>query len=58
LDLKIADLIKDEPILKTARKEAIDILEDSEKFNAPENDNIRRELVRREQKSTDWSSIS
>jgi len=58
LDLKIADLIKDEPILKAARKEAIQILDDSESFNAAENDNIRRELIRREQKSTDWSAIS
>lgn len=58
LDLKIADLIKDEPILKVARKEAINLLDDSEKFNASENSNLRRELLRREQKSTDWSDIS
>lgn len=58
LDLKIADLVKDEPILKAARKEAIHLLDDSENFNAPKNENIRRELLRREQKSTDWSAIS
>lgn len=58
LDLKIADLIKDEPILKAARKEAIELLDDTERFNAPENEPIRRELMRREQKSTDWSEIS
>jgi len=58
LDLKIADLIKDEPILKAARNEAIELLEDSEKFHSPINDPIRRELARREQSSTDWSDIS
>lgn len=58
LDLKIADLIKDEPILKVARKEAIELLEDSKKFQSPINDPIRRELARREQKTTDWSEIS
>jgi ATP-dependent DNA helicase RecG len=58
LDLKIADLIKDEPILKAARKEAIELLDDLERFNAPENESLRRELQRREQKKTDWSEIS
>jgi ATP-dependent DNA helicase RecG len=58
LDLKIADLIKDEPILKAARNEAIELLEDSVKFHSPINDPIRRELARREQRSTDWSDIS
>ncbi len=58
LDLKIADLIRDEPILKAARNEAIELLEDSEKFHSPINDPIRRELARREQKSADWSDIS
>ncbi len=58
LDLKIADLIKDEAILKAARKEAITILEDSEIYNAPKNNMIIRELGRREHKSTNWSDIS
>lgn len=58
LDLKIADLIKDEPILKVARQEAIKLLDDSEKFNSKENEPIKKELMRREQKSTDWSEIS
>ena len=58
LELKIADLIKDEPILKVARSEAIDLLDDYEKFNSSANEPIRRELMRREQKSTDWSDIS
>lgn len=58
LDLKIADLIKDEAILKAARKEAIAILEDSEVYNAPKNAPIIRELGRRERKSTNWSDIS
>lgn len=58
LDLKIADLIKDEAILKAARQEAIAILEDSEIYNAPENSAIIRELGRREHKTSNWSDIS
>lgn len=58
LDLKIADLIKDEFILKAAREEAISLLEDSEKFNSEANEPIKRELLRREKQLTDWSEIS
>jgi len=58
LDLKIADLIKDEAILKAARLEAIALLENAQVYNAPENAPIIRELGRREHKSTNWSDIS
>lgn len=58
LDLKIADLIKDEAILKAARKEAIELLETPNTFEQPQNQPIFRELTSRERKSTDWSSIS
>lgn len=58
LDLKIADLIKDEAILKAARKEAIELLERTEVYMAPENAPIINELGRRERKSANWSDIS
>ncbi len=58
LDLKIADLIKDEAILKAARAEAIELLESSPGLQSPENNAIARELERKERRSTDWSSIS
>ena len=58
LDLKIADLIKDEAILKYARAEAISLLEDHEKLNSVESKPIIRELSRREKRFADWSTIS
>ena len=58
LDLKIADLIKDEAILKAARQEAISLLDSAETYNNPQNIPIIRELGRREHKSTNWSDIS
>jgi ATP-dependent DNA helicase RecG len=58
LDLKISDLVKDEAILKTAREEAINLLEGINKLLLPENDRIRKELERKERLSSDWSEIS
>ena len=58
LELKIADLIKDEAILKDARAEAVNLLEDQEKFNSVESQPIIRELSRREKRFADWSTIS
>lgn len=58
MDLKIADLIKDEAILKAARAEAIAILESEEGLDAIGNIPIRNELARKERKHSDWSEIS
>lgn len=58
LDLKIADLIKDEAILRAARKEAIELLEKAEAQQETQNLPIFRELERRERKIADWSEIS
>lgn len=58
LDLKIADLIKDEAILKAARIDAIALLEDKVSFNKDENKPITFELGRRERRFSDWSEIS
>lgn len=58
MDLKIADLIKDEAILKAARAEAIAILESEEGLDAIGNIPIRNELARKERRHSDWSEIS
>ena len=58
LDLKIADLIKDEALLKHARSEAISLLENHEELKSFENQPIVKELSRREKRFDDWSSIS
>lgn len=58
LDLKIADLVKDEAILKAARKEAIALLEDVDTYKSTENAPIWRELNQREQRTNNWSDIS
>jgi len=58
LDLKIADLIKDEAILKNARSEAILLLESEEELKSPENQVVLREMSRREKRFKDWSTIS
>ena len=58
LDLKIADLIKDEAILRAAREDAIALLENKDSFNKDENKPISFELGRRERRFSDWSEIS
>lgn len=58
LDLKIADLIKDEAILRAARKDAIALLENKSSFNSDENKPIVLELGRRERRFSNWSEIS
>jgi ATP-dependent DNA helicase RecG len=58
LDLKIADLIKDEAILKAAREDAIALLENETVLAKPENIAIAKELARRERRFSNWSEIS
>jgi len=58
LDLKIADLIRDEAILRAAREDAIALLENETILAKPENIAIARELARRERRFSDWSEIS
>jgi ATP-dependent DNA helicase RecG len=58
LDLKIADIVKDEIVLKVAREEAIRILSAAEFHRSPENEVIMQELSRRESRMTNWSDIS
>jgi ATP-dependent DNA helicase RecG len=58
MDLKVADLAKDQPILAAASQVAEKILLSDPNLNAPENILIRRELEEQKKRKTDWSEIS
>ena len=58
LDLKIADLAKDEAILKIARNSAIDILDDDPQLEKPSNRRIALEIKTRFKDSDSWERIS
>lgn len=58
MDLKIADLAKDQPILAAANQVAEKILASDPEMERPEHVIIRRELQERKKKKADWSNIS
>lgn len=58
LDLKIADLIKDEKVLKYARNLAIDIIEDDPLLEKGKNYNLSRQLKYLNRNQTNWGVIS
>jgi ATP-dependent DNA helicase RecG len=58
LDLKIADIIKDEKLLHYARKTAIEILNADPSLSANENIPIARRLSEIQKEKTNWSRIS
>jgi ATP-dependent DNA helicase RecG len=58
LDLKLADVIRDEKILKAARELAIEILEMDKMLELPANAILRRELNRIDKRQNDFSRIS
>ena len=58
LDLKIADLVKDEKILKFAREKAIELLELDPHLLLPENKQTSLELQKMENKNRNWIEIS
>lgn len=58
LDMKIADLAKDQPILKLAREFAIEILDKDSTLTNPENHPILKAYKRLYQGKTLWSKIS
>lgn len=58
LDLKLADVIRDEKILKAARDLAIEILEMDKMLELPANAILRRELNRIDKRQNDFSRIS
>ena len=58
LDLKMADLAKDEGILKYARNQARQLLEDDPDISKPENQIIRRRIKELYSDQLFWSKIS
>lgn len=58
VDLKIANLAKDEEILKIARDEAFAILNEDPKLTRPEHQAIAQHLSKLKNKSLSWSRIS
>lgn len=58
LDLKIADIIKDEKILKAARSEAMEILDADPELQKPENEILAGRLIQLRKQQHDWSRIS
>jgi ATP-dependent DNA helicase RecG len=58
LDLKIADIIRDEKLLYYARKVAIEILEKDPRLENPENLPIGRRASELNREKTNWSRIS
>jgi ATP-dependent DNA helicase RecG len=58
LDLKIADLAKDNQLLNLARICAVDVLEEDPDLTHKKNLNIRQELMSQMKRKTHWSRIS
>ena len=58
LHLKIADIVKDNQILKTARYHAIQLLKEDPKLEKPENTSIRIAYAKMEQSTVIWGYIS
>ncbi|TYP99134.1 ATP-dependent DNA helicase RecG [Tenacibaculum adriaticum] len=58
LNLKIADVVKDSPILYKARQTAIQLLEDDPTMIKPENSSILKRYTKLQKTSGIWSSIS
>lgn len=58
LDLKIADLIKDENILKYARNLANDILDKDPNLEAPANSILKKQLIKMFKNKPNWGLIS
>ncbi len=58
LDLKIADLAKDQQMLSAARELALEIIDEDPTLTAPENHLIRQHIDKIREKKTDWSKIS
>jgi ATP-dependent DNA helicase RecG len=58
LDLKIADLAKDQVMLSAARELALEILDEDPNMELPKNRCIVEEVKKIKKKKTDWSNIS
>jgi ATP-dependent DNA helicase RecG len=58
LNLRIADVVKDSPILYSARNAAIDLLKDDPNLLKPENNEIHKTFAEISKTSGAWSNIS
>ncbi|MCR9065263.1 MAG: ATP-dependent DNA helicase RecG, partial [Cytophagales bacterium] len=58
VDLRIANLATDGEILKYAREAAIEILDEDEHLDKPENSMINLFLKQKSPNNTNWSKIS
>jgi ATP-dependent DNA helicase RecG len=58
MQLRIADITKDQEILMTAREKAIELLEKDSDLLNPENNVLREELMRRDKNKSVWARIS
>lgn len=58
LNMKIADLMKDQQVLAAAREKALEILDEDPHLQSGNNRLLRQELDRIQRSKTDWSSIS
>ncbi len=58
IDLKIANLAKDEEILKIARENAFEILGKDPEFEYPDNFPIKQHIEKIKNKDLSWSRIS
>jgi len=58
LDLQLADIVKDEKILKFARNLAAEILEKDPKLELPQNSILSQRLLQLQKHRSDWSKIS
>lgn len=58
LELKLADIIKDEKMLKYARSLAVEILENDPDLQKPENQILATRLRQLQKNNQDWSLIS
>lgn len=58
MDLKLADIVKDEPILKAARISAIDLIDKDPQLKLAENKAIAQQYTHLYKDSKDWAMIS
>jgi ATP-dependent DNA helicase RecG len=58
LQLKIADIVKDQSILLVARECALEIVEEDSTLRLPKNAGVRRYLDELNKGNSDWSKIS
>lgn len=58
MQLKIADIVRDQDILQKARDMAVELMEKDPELALPENQRLREELVRRDKNKTVWARIS